>query len=277
MQIKLTTLCENTAAEPGFLAEWGWSILVQVNDENVLLDTGMSGAAIHNADKLGIDLHSIDTIVLSHAHKDHTGGLREVLRRTGTVDIIAHPGIWDLKYKRRFSNEKPEYNGIPFAREELEKFASFNLTKEPVYISENILTTGEILVTTDFETIEPHFYLKQMGTFQHDRFTDDLALIVQTEKGLVIILGCAHRGMINTLRHARSITGDERVYAVIGGTHLFPKNDDQIGKTIESLKEIDVQRIGVSHCTGLHAVMRLAQAFGDRFFVNNAGTITEID
>jgi len=83
--------------------------------------------------------------------------------------------------------------------------------------------------------------------------------------------------MINTLRHARNLTGDERVYAVIGGTHLYPKTDEQIEKTIESLKEIDVQRIGVSHCTGLHAAMRLAQAFGYRFFFNNAGTITKID
>ena len=277
MQIKLTTLCENTAAEVGFLAEWGWSILVQVNGETVLFDTGMSSVAVRNADKLGIDLHSIDTLVLSHAHGDHTGGLREVLRRTGEVDVIAHPGIWDLKYKRRSAEEKAVYNGIPFAREELEKYALFNLTKEPVYISESILTTGEIPITTDFETIEPHFYLKQKGTFQHDPFADDLALIVKTAKGLVVILGCAHRGMINTLRHARNLAGDERVYAVIGGTHLYPKNDDQIGKTIESLKEIDVQRIGVSHCTGFHAAMRLAQAFGDRFFFNNAGTITKID
>jgi len=277
MQIKLTTLCENTAAEVGFLAEWGWSILVQVSDKTVLFDTGTSSVAVRNADKLGIDLQSIDKIVLSHAHRDHTGGLREVLRRTGEVDVIAHPGIWDLKYKRRSAEEKAVYNGIPFAREELEKYALFNLTKEPVYISESILTTGEIPITTDFETIEPHFYLKQKGTFQHDPFADDLALIVKTAKGLVVILGCAHRGMINTLRHARNLAGDERVYAVIGGTHLYPKNDDQIGKTIESLKEIDVQRIGVSHCTGFHAAMRLAQAFGDRFFFNNAGTITKID
>jgi len=277
MEIKLTTLCENTAAEVGFLAEWGWSILVQVSDKIVLFDTGTSSVAVRNADKLGIDLHSIDKIVLSHAHRDHTGGLREVLRRTGEMDVVAHPGIWDLKYKRRSAEEKAVYNGIPFAREELEKFASFKLTKEPVHISENILTTGEIPITTDFETIEPHFYLKQMGTLQHDPFADDLALIVKTVKGLVVILGCAHRGMINTLRHARNLTGDERVYAVIGGTHLYPKNDDQIGKTIETLKEIDVQRIGVSHCTGFHAAMRLAQAFGDRFFVNNAGTITKID
>jgi len=277
MKIKLTTLCENTAAEPGFFAEWGWSILVQVNEDAVLFDTGMSNAAVLNADKLGVSLPTIDTIVLSHAHWDHTGGLREVLRRTGTVEIVAHPGIWDLKYKRAFPEEEAHYNGIPFAREELEKFARFNVTKEPMHLGDNILTTGEIPVTTDFETIEPYFYLKKDSSFQHDPFADDLALILKTPKGLVIILGCAHRGMISTIRHAQALTGDKRVYAVVGGTHLHPKTDEQIGKTIESLKQIGVQRIGVSHCTGFHAAMRLAQAFGDAFFQNNAGTQCTID
>jgi 7,8-dihydropterin-6-yl-methyl-4-(beta-D-ribofuranosyl)aminobenzene 5'-phosphate synthase len=254
------------------MAEWGLSILVQAGGATVLFDTGLNSAVVRNADKLGVDLRAVDTIVLSHAHADHTGGLREVLKRTGEVEVVAHPGIWDLKCKRRSAEERAEYNGIPFAREELEKVAKFRLTREPVYISENILTTGEVPVTTDFETIEPYFFLKQMNTLQHDPFADDLALILKTEKGLVVILGCAHRGMINTIRHARTLTGDERVYAVIGGTHLYPKTDEQIGKTIESLKEIGVQRIGVSHCTGFHASMRLAQAFGDAFFQNNAGT-----
>jgi 7,8-dihydropterin-6-yl-methyl-4-(beta-D-ribofuranosyl)aminobenzene 5'-phosphate synthase len=206
MRIKLTTLCENTAAKGGVLAEWGWSILVQVNEASVLFDTGGSDVAVRNADKLGVDLHHIDTIVLSHAHWDHTGGLREVLRRTGQVDIIAHPGIWGLKYKQQSSEEEPVYNGIPFAREELEKFARFKLTAEPLYLSESLLTTGEVPITTDFEAIEPHFHLKQGGAFQHDPFADDLALILKTKKGLVVILGCAHRGMINTLYHARALT-----------------------------------------------------------------------
>jgi len=277
MNVTVTTLCENTAGEPGFMAEWGLSILVQAGGVTVLFDTGLTSAAVRNADKLGVDLRTVDTIVLSHAHADHTGGLREVLRRTGEVEVVAHPGIWDLKCKRRSAEEKAEYNGTPFAREELEKAAKFTLTKEPLYLSENLLTTGEVQVTTDFETIEPYFYLKQGGDLQPDPFADDLAFILKTEKGLVVILGCAHRGMINTLRHARILTGDERVYAVIGGTHLYPKTDEQIGKTIESLKEIDVQRIGVSHCTGFHASMRLAQAFGDAFFHNNAGTIFTLD
>lgn len=278
MKVKLTTLCENTSAKPGFIAEWGLSIIVQVDDLNVLFDTGGNFAAVRNADKLGVNLCDINKIVLSHAHADHTGGLREVLRRTGKTEVIAHPAIWELKYTKRPYEENAAFIGVPFAREELELFgASFKLSKEPAQISKNIMTTGEISVTTDFEAIEPIFYVKKEDVLNHDPMPDDLALIVKTQKGLVIILGCGHRGIISTIHHAQKITGEERVYTVVGGTHLSPKTDEQIDKTIAALKQIGVQKIGVSHCTGFHASMRLAQAFGDKFFLNNAGTIYTLD
>jgi len=278
MKVKLTTLCENTAAKPGFISEWGWSIIVQADDLNVLFDTGGSFAAVRNADRLGVDFRTINKIVLSHAHADHTGGLREILRRTGETEVIAHPAVWELKYTKRPYEKKAAFIGVPFTREELELFgASFKLSKEPVQISENIMTTGEILVTTDFEAIEPIFYVKEKGTLRYDSIPDDLALIVKTERGLVIILGCGHRGIINTIYHAQNITGEEKVHTVVGGTHLFPKTDEQIDKTIAALKKIGVQKIGVSHCTGFHASMRLAQALGDKFFLNSAGTIYNLD
>ena len=277
MQLKITTLCENTASGPGIVAEWGWSIFIESDDLNVLFDTGAGIAAVRNADKLGIDLNAIDKIVLSHAHSDHTGGLRDILTKTGGREVIAHPAIWISKYSMQNDDKKAVYRGIPFAREELEKFAEFNLDKKPVRISENILTTGEIPRLTDYETIESHFYTKQKDALQPDNFPDDLALICQTDKGLVIVLGCAHRGIINTVQHARKITGVDIVHMVIGGTHLYPKNDEQIDKTIQALKELNVRKIGVSHCTGFKAAMKFAEAFGDRFFMNNAGCIPTIE
>jgi len=278
MNVTLTTLCENTAGKPGFMAEWGLSIFVQVDGMNVLFDTGGNFAAVRNADKLGVDLRAVDAIVLSHAHADHTGGLREVLRRTGPKEIIAHPAIWELKYTKRAYEKREAFIGIPFTRAELELFgASFTLCKKPVHITDSIVTTGEIAQTTDFEAIEPIFHVKGEGGFRHDPIPDDLGLIVRTQQGLVIILGCAHRGMINTIRHAQKITGEERVHTVVGGTHLSPKTDTQIERTIVALQEIGVQKLGVSHCTGFHASMRLAQAFGDTFFINNAGTVYTLD
>jgi 7,8-dihydropterin-6-yl-methyl-4-(beta-D-ribofuranosyl)aminobenzene 5'-phosphate synthase len=278
MNITLTTLCENTAGKPGFMAEWGLSILIQTDSANVLFDTGGNFAAVRNADKLGVDLRAVDKIVLSHSHADHTGGLREVLRRTGPKEIIAHPAIWELKYTKRAYERREAFIGIPFTRAELELFgASFTLRKEPVHIADTIVTTGEIAQTTDFEGIEPIFYVKEDGSLRNDPIPDDLSLIVRTQQGLVIVLGCAHRGIINTIRHAQTITGEERVHTVVGGTHLFPKTDEQVEKAIVALQEIGVQKLGVSHCTGFHASVRLAQAFGNDFFLNNAGTVYTLD
>jgi 7,8-dihydropterin-6-yl-methyl-4-(beta-D-ribofuranosyl)aminobenzene 5'-phosphate synthase len=278
MNVTLTTLCENTAGKPGFMAEWGLSILVQTNSANVLFDTGGNFAAVRNADKLGVDLRAVDVIVLSHAHADHTGGLREVLRRTGPKKIIAHPAIWELKCTKRAYEKREAFIGIPFTRAELELFgASFSLRKEPVYIADTIMTTGEIAQTTDFEGIEPIFYVKEDVSLRNDPIPDDLGLIVKMQQGLVIVLGCAHRGIISTIRHAQKITGEERIHTVVGGTHLFPKTDEQVERTIVALQEIGVQKLGVSHCTGFHASMRLAQEFGNDFFLNNAGTVYTLD
>ena len=272
MEIHLTTLSENTA-NYGFLAEWGLSILVEVGGMRILMDTGLSFSVVHNAQLMGIDLSTIDRIVLSHGHADHTGGLRDVLGIKKAVEVIAHPDIWDAKYVRRDSEAGEQYCGIPFSREELEsRGARFNLTRESVRIGENIMTTGEIPMITGYEELENNLFTKESGVLQPDKLADDLALIVDTEFGLVVILGCAHRGIVNTLRHAQKLTGKELVYAAIGGTHLFRASDERIEHTIAGLRKMGIQRLGVSHCTGFRASARLAQEFGDAFFLNNAGT-----
>lgn len=271
MQIRITTLSENTAGGIGLLAEWGLSILVETEDLKVLLDTGPSISVPHNAALLGVDLAQIDKIVLSHGHQDHTGGLREVLTKTGEVEVIAHPDIFAAKYVRILEQER--YAGIPFSREELEALgASFNLSREPVWITENIVTTGEIPMVTEYEQIDTNLYVKEGEELVPDPLWDDRALIIKTDQGLVVILGCAHRGIINTLYHARELTGVELVHTVVGGTHLIRASEERVLLTAAALKELGVQRLGVSHCTGMPAAMMLAQEFGDIFFFNNAGT-----
>jgi len=271
MEIRIATLSENTA-NLGFLAEWGLSILVEFNGIMVLVDTGSTFSAAHNAQLMGIDLATIDCIVLSHGHADHTGGLREVLRLKGEVEVIAHPDIWTAKYTRR-GQQSVRYNGMPFSRKELESLgARFKFAREPVHITENILTTGEIPMISGYEEIENNLFVRKAGKLHPDPLADDLALIIDTEFGLVVILGCAHRGIVNTVRHAQNLTGKELVYAVIGGTHLVRSSEERIEKTIADLKEIGIQRLGVSHCTGFKASARLSQEFEDTFFMNNSGT-----
>lgn len=271
MEVRITTLSENTA-NFGFLAEWGISILIEVDGMKILVDTGLSFSAVHNAKLLGVDLSTIDRIVLSHGHADHTGGLRDVLKIKGEVEVIAHPDIWAARYVQRDQKEVQSC-GMPFSREELESWgARFNLSREPIYITDNVLTTGEIPMLSSYEKIEDNLFVKENDTLRQDPLADDLVLVIDTDFGLVVILGCAHRGIVNTLRQAQQLTGKELVYAAIGGTHLYRASKERIEKTIVDLKKIGVQRLGVSHCTGFHAAAQIAQEFEGVFFLNNAGT-----
>ncbi len=271
MKLAITTLSENTVAGFDVMAEWGFGVLVETDTVNILLDAGQSALASHNADIIGVDLSKIDKIVLSHGHFDHTGGLRHVLGKIQKeVEIIAHPDVWAAKYSR--SQGQDRYVGIPFQRQELESAgARFNLTAKPVKITDNIITTGEVPMVTDFEEIDANLYIKEDNDFKPDELLDDQALIINTEPGLVVILGCAHRGLINTLYHAQKLTGVKQIHLVLGGCHLFDANEERMRLTIAALRELGIQRIGVSHCTGMPAAVIMAQEFGDKFFFNNAG------
>lgn len=279
MRVRLTTLCENTSGALGVIAEWGLSILVEAGGETVLLDTGFSDSVVCNAAVSGIDLKKIDKVVISHGHVDHTGGLRPLLQAMGKrVEVVAHPEIWGKKYATRpgSGDNRYQYIGMPFCREELESLgAYFTLSKEPVWLNEYMVTTGEVPLVTPFERIDKNMCLRTNNGFIPDIFSDDQALVIKTKKGLIVILGCAHRGMINTLLHAQKITGVEKIYAVVGGTHLVRAGVEQLKQTVARIKEFGVEKLGVSHCTGLPAAMILAREFGDKFFFNNAGTVVE--
>ncbi len=271
MEIKITTLAENTA-DLGYLAEWGLSMYIEADGVNILFDTGAGIAAVHNAQLFGIDLAKVDKIVLSHGHRDHTGGLREVLTRMKkNVEVIAHPDIWASKYTR-WQKREEAYSGVPFQRELLENLgARFNLTTKPVRLTDRFLTTGEIPMLSPYEEIDSGLFDKKTGEMLPDELKDDLALVIDAEYGLVVILGCAHHGIINTLKQAQKVTGKEMIYAAIGGTHLLNAEHPRWEKTAADLKEMGVQYLGVSHCTGFEASAYLAQEFGERFFMNNSG------
>ena len=288
--IRITTLSENTAISSGmrpgargsFLAEWGLSILIETDDMTVLFDTGQGISATHNADVLGIDLTQIDKIVLSHSHQDHTGGLCEMLRRIrkNKIEIICHPHVWANRYNRRNGTEK--FMGIPFARQELESYgAVFHLTNESVRLTDYMLTTGEVPLVAKFEKTRSDSnsierYIRIGTELQSDGLLDDQAIIINTGQGLGIIAGCAHRGIVNTIFRAQQLTGINEIHCVIGGAHLFGGSEERVWQTIAALKDLDVQKLGLCHCTGLPAMTLLAHEFGNKFFFNNAGTNIEL-
>lgn len=274
-KLKIITLSENTSSKVGLLAEWGLSIYIDDGAHKFVLDSGSGISASFNTDILDVNLKEIDAIILSHGHKDHTGGLLDLLKKMKKeIRIIAHPGVWDKKFVRKKQNNFLEYSGIPFTRESLESLgARFELTSDPTFLTDDIAASGEEPMQTDFESVPENFLLKVGDDFKHDSMPDDQSLFIRTNLGLVVILGCGHRGMINIIRHGQKIMKMEKVYMVIGGTHLHSAKEERVSKTIEALKEIGVEFIGVSHCTGLKVSARLIQAFGDKFFSNNTGTI----
>ncbi len=271
MEIKLTTLCENSVGGH-CLGEWGLSVFVEADGQQILFDTGGGASLAHNVQVLRVDLAAADRIVISHGHYDHTGGLNAALQLAGPKEIVAHPDIWAPKYGRMESNRE-NYVGIPFVREKLEAMgAVFKLTDQPVKLSEHITTTGVIPRLNDYEIVEEYLLVKENGRLRQDELNDDLALVIDADFGLVVVLGCAHHGIVNTLQHAMKLTGKDRVYAAIGGTHLVHASPERIALTAAALKEMGVQYLGVSHCTGFGAASYLYQEFGRGFFMNNAGT-----
>jgi 7,8-dihydropterin-6-yl-methyl-4-(beta-D-ribofuranosyl)aminobenzene 5'-phosphate synthase len=274
--VEITTLIENTAGRSGLVGEWGFSAHIKTPGNQFLLDTGLSGAVVANAGALGIALDRLDALVLSHGHTDHTGGLHDLLvsRRGEALRIVGHPEVFGAKYGRDRKTGRHRYAGIPFQRRALENLgASFELTKTPTWLTEDIVACGEEPMKTSFETVADNLVLAEGDGFVPDPVLDDQSLYVRTDAGLIVILGCAHRGMINIIEHAREIIGEERVHMVIGGTHLGPATREQFEATAQAIERIGITWLGVSHCTGLEVAADLRGRFREGFFFNNTGRV----
>jgi 7,8-dihydropterin-6-yl-methyl-4-(beta-D-ribofuranosyl)aminobenzene 5'-phosphate synthase len=275
MSIRLTILCENTVGRPiGAIGEHGFACLVETQTGNLLFDTGSGAGIIHNSRVLGRDLTNLRGIILSHGHYDHTGGMTGVLAQTGPIDVYAHPEVfterfWVGEHERRSI-------GLPFKRKQLESLgARFHLRRDFCELIPGVHFTGEIPRRTPFETGDPHLMVAAGDALVADPLADDASLVIETEKGLVVLLGCAHAGVVNIMRHVAERTGRDRIHAIIGGTHLSPAADAQFAGAVHALREFKVEKIGVAHCTGLPRAAQLHSEFGGRIFFASVGSVLE--
>ncbi len=278
--MRLSILCENSVIPSlGILGEHGFAVLVEKGKELLLFDTGQGHTIVHNAQIMHIDLSRIRRILLSHGHYDHTGGLAGVLEHAGSSDVCAHPDVFTERYAVLKANGAPslKYIGPPENRETYEKIgAHFIFNTSFSEICPDVYLTGEVPRTSGFELPDKRLVVKQGAGTAPDPLRDDQSLVVKTARGLVVVLGCAHAGLINTLKHVCANLPEEPLHMVLGGTHVGYLEKEQVQCTIEALKEFSFDRIGVSHCTGLGPAMRFMQAFEDRFFFASAGTVLEV-
>ncbi|MGB5750151.1 MAG: MBL fold metallo-hydrolase [Desulfobacterales bacterium] len=257
------------------MGEHGLSFYIEAENRRILFDTGQNLAITHNAEVLGIDLSRIDTVVLSHGHYDHSGGLQSLLDCNNNFTLFAHPDVFGCKVKG--AGDNPIYIGIPVDRKVFEqKGINIQLDKDPVPIAPGITATGEIPLENDFETVGSIFFLKNGEDYTADTLADDRALILDTDKGLVVLLGCSHRGVVNTLNHVTQITGCKRIHAILGGLHLGNASDEKLEKIMDHLHAFGLEKIGVGHCTGPKAFLALANEFKDRVYLNTVGNVMEL-
>ena len=234
--MKLTVLSENKA-EPGFDKEHGLSYLLEINNEQILFDTGASDLFLKNAEKIGIDLELVNIVVLSHGHWDHSNGLQFLKNKT----LITHPKAFQKRYKTTVKDNL----GISLSYTELKDRFQLIESNEPYKITENLFFLGEIPRLNSFESQNTPFILENGDP---DFIEDDSAIAAIVNKELVIVTGCSHSGICNICDYAKEVTGIDKIRAVIGGFHLKSKNKQTL-ETIDYFKKNKVKQLLPSHCT----------------------------
>jgi 7,8-dihydropterin-6-yl-methyl-4-(beta-D-ribofuranosyl)aminobenzene 5'-phosphate synthase len=280
VECKITVICENTVLGLGFLGEHGFAAFIEIPGQNLLFDTGQGFALIHNSLRLKKDLKQVSKVVLSHGHMDHTGGLLAFLALKDACPIVAHPDVFTERFHlmpRTGGEETAVSIGMPWPEAYLTtRGAQFEWRREFSEVAPNVFVTGEVPRKTLFELGSPKMIVSRDGGWAPDLFLDDFSLVLKTSRGLVIVLGCAHAGMVNILNHAVEMTGENRIYAVLGGTHLGLSPKPQVDPTIEALKGFDIKMIATSHCTGQVPMARLASEFPGRFAFGRVGFVLEV-
>ena len=267
------------------LAEHGFSVLIRIlqagKSTSILFDTGSSSEGIiENAERMGIDLKEVECIVLSHGHYDHSGGLLSALKaiNRANLPIIVHEDMFKTRGTVNHDGTVRAYPEFPSKKQLIS--AQLLETKQPLLVANDmVLVTGEIPRETNFEKGYLQHKTLVNGSWQADpEIWDDRAIVINVkEKGLVVLSGCAHAGIINTINYAQRITGITNIYAVIGGFHLAGKEgESRIARSVQEMRRINPTLVVPFHCTGWRAICTIATKMPNAFIWNSVGNLYQL-
>ena len=276
-KVKVTVVVENTANEDGIIPEHGICFWIETGSTKVIFDTGQGGVLLNNMYTLGIHLEQAESIVLSHGHYDHTGGLKTVLQLSHNPKVYAHQAAFQSKFACDEYGQSRAI-GMPSMNEKSVRQLASDIvfTTGPMQIVDCLFVTGEIPRVTEFEDTGGPFYLDE-GCTKSDPFLDDQALFFESSRGTVVLLGCAHAGVINTLLYIKQLAEGKPIHAVMGGMHLLSASRARMDSTIEYLNRINPDLLGPAHCTGSAATAELWETFSQKCFPCHGGTTIEFD
>lgn len=283
--LKITVCAEDSVAyESPYLGQHGISFLLTAQRDdivrNVLVDVGQHAhALLENMEKMEIAPSSIDAVVITHCHYDHTQGLATVLKAIGRNDlpVIAHPDIFRLNF---LTDPYLRHVGVMKGDNKADIESAGGLlfpTRDPLELMPGLVTTGEVTRATEFEEVGIALYTLHDGELQSDPMRDDTSVVAHVKgKGLVVVTGCSHAGIVNIVKQAVRITGTDKVHGILGGFHLIDASVDRIKKTAQALKDFNPDWVYAGHCTGFRAQVELFHTFKDRFSPLHTGIMVEI-
>jgi 7,8-dihydropterin-6-yl-methyl-4-(beta-D-ribofuranosyl)aminobenzene 5'-phosphate synthase len=264
--LNVTVLVDNnTLIDRYFLGEPGLSFLVTADGKRILFDTGYSDLFLRNASRMGIDLLTLDSVVFSHGHLDHTGGFPHLLRHYTEASIESVPHSLPELISHPFAlypRPKPPLPNIGslITEEETQRHLRVRTTRPPLWLTRDLVFLGEIPRNVAYEETDPgpRRILFPDGHSEPDRIIDDSALVYRSKKGLVIITGCSHSGIGNIVAYARQVCGEKRVVDIIGGLHLTNATREKLDGTCACLASLELEALHCCHCTSLPATIALA-------------------